>query len=233
MGARRGPQGRGVGGSNLSVMEMMVGTGRDPARATRAIICICAAIFATDISVTICFQRIADGASIWSRYSLQHKVNDLLILALARTFLLPALSVLAHALWWSSAQRRPSTTVPLLEVRADTYAQLEGDDVDDEDETETLAKRKTRADFRRDVVLALVFVSASACQGYIGVKLCLFEFKSRTQLLAALIGSTAALVGVEAWLLSNFVQLRTKLLTAVVPHLHKHALAYSVSGNNW
>ncbi|KAH8067812.1 ATPase [Aureococcus anophagefferens] len=72
--------------------------------------------------------------------------------------------------------------------------------------------------------------------GYVGVKLCVFDLSAHPRNatpIAIAVGLTTICVNVEAWLLANVVQLRTRLLASVAPGLHKHALEYSMATNNW
>lgn len=202
-------------------MEMMVGTDGET---TRTVVLVSWIIILIDFALTVTVHKLVDDAFFGCcDFSLRRDVNDLFMVALLRAFLLPGLSLMAYVLWWRSVDEKSSGPRTRLE---DDYVPLV--------EHESLTKRKTRADFRRDVLLALLFVSASACQAFVGVKMCLYNFDpGQTKLLAALMGCTAALIPVEAWLLSNVVQLRTKLLTSELPQIHRHPLAYSPAGNNW
>ncbi|KAJ8600755.1 hypothetical protein CTAYLR_006089 [Chrysophaeum taylorii] len=194
-----------------------MGRSQDPSRPTRIVVCVVGIILALDVGLAVGLAYLVDDKKKKISFSMRQDVNDLVGLALARTVVLPSLGFLAYSLWW-------------LRTRApEGYRALE-----DRDDVEALSKSKAAADFRRDVALAFLFVASSVCQGYIGVKMCLFDYDHRdTRVLAALMGATTVLVNVEAWLLSNLVRLRTRLLTTRVPSLHKHPLALAASTNNW
>ena len=172
-----------------------------------------------DVILSAAAQWLAAGRRIHFSYSLRHDASDIVGLALLRVLVLPSVAVVAHRSWHA---------VSRYSARDDGYERLNDDN--------ELGLRKAKADLRRDLWLGFLFVVASVCQGYVGVKLCVFDLSAHPRNatpIAIAVGLTTICVNVEAWLLANVVQLRTRLLASVAPGLHKHALEYSMATNNW
>ena len=267
---RRGPNGRMVGGGEVSIFEMWASRKGDKSTKTVLVALLC--IYVIDVGITVILAGLVEGQKNlispgipWT--SFRHDAEDLVWLAIVRALALPGLSMGAFRLWWRIAQPpvKPTrmspdddeTSTPLRSIDGaaagsswfrsrnqstpDGYGRLDGEP----SRTPPMKKsnepglstqsNKMRADLVRDVALALVFLFASICQGYIGVKVCEFDYEpaKKTALFATLMGSTTILVNVEAWLLSNLVYLRTQLVTTSLPHIHKYPLVLSVPTNNW
>ena len=168
-------------------------------------------ILLTDLALSGYAQYVVAGGPR-ATAALRSDASDLLAFVAARALVMPLIAFAADRAW-----RRAGRGA----ARIDGYAALAEDG-------DGLARRQGRADFQRDAWLALLFVLASVCQGYVGVKLCVFDLdgfpkRDRAQIAVAM-GCTTLCINAEAWLLSSVVQLRTKLLAAST--VHKHPLAY-------
>ena len=115
---------------------------------------------------------------------------------------LPSVAVVAHRSWHA---------VSRYSAREDGYERLNDDN--------ELGLHKAKADLRRDLWLGFLFVVASVCQGYVGVKLCVYNLEDvaqqRRAVFAVCVGLTTLLINAEAWLLSNLVQSQTRVLAAL------------------
>ena len=226
---RGGMMGRGVAASRTSVFELCTGTrgnsSESSAAPTRRVLRWVLFVLLVDVGLSVAAQWLVRGRLVWA-YSLKGDCSDLVAAAVGRAAVLPLAAVAAYRSW------RAAAADPGAAARDGGYELLDGGDA----EGAALAARKRSADFRRDAWLALLFVLASVCQGYVGVKLCVFDLSAHPRNatpIAIAVGLTTICVNVEAWLLANVVQLRTRLLASVAPGLHKHALEYSMATNNW
>ena len=77
---------------------------------------------------------------------------------------LPTIAVVAYRSWHA---------VSRYSARDDGYERLNDDN--------ELGLRKAKADLRRDLWLGFLFVVASVCQGYVGVKLCVYDLEDVAQ----------------------------------------------------
>jgi len=202
--------GRVATANRPSVFELCAGTrgaGASEAQlAARRALALVLVILLTDLALSGYAQYVVAGGPR-ATAALRSDASDLLAFVAARALVMPLIAFAA---------------------RIDGYAALAEDG-------DGLARRQGRADFQRDAWLALLFVLASVCQGYVGVKLCVFDLdgfpkRDRAQIAVAM-GCTTLCINAEAWLLSSVVQLRTKLLAAST--VHKHPLAYAATQNNW
>lgn len=189
--------------------------------AARRVVGVGVLLLILDVVLSAAAQWLAAGKRIHFSYSLGHDASDLVGLALLRVLVLPALAAVAHRSWHA---------VSRYSARDDGYSRLGGGDNE-------LGLRKARADLRRDLWLGFLFVVASVCQGYVGVKLCVFDLEGvapqRRAPFAVCVGLTTLLINAEAWLLSNLVQAQTRVLAALRPSLHAHALELSQTTSNW
>lgn len=225
--------GRGVQTGRTNLFQLCTGTraaSEDAAKPAQRVACIIALVILVDVGLSVCAQWLIRGGIVL-RYSLKSDASDLVALALGRSVALPLVAWTGRAAWTRATRARP---------RSDEYVRLGdggefgGGDAADVDGS-ALARRKLRADFRRDAWLALLFLLASVCQAYVGVKLCVFRLEGARHATAFAIcaGVTTICVNAEAWLLSNVVRLTTRLSAAAAPGVHKHPLEPAPTTNHW
>ena len=212
---RAGLNGRFNVGGRVSVFQLL-----SRGSAARRVVAVGALLLTLDVILSAAAQWLAAGRRIRFSYSLRHDASDLVGLALLRVLVLPTVAVVAHRSWHA---------VSRYSARDDGYERLNDDN--------ELGLRKAKADLRRDLWLGFLFVVASVCQGYVGVKLCVYNLEDvaqeRRAAFAVCVGLTTLLINAEAWLLSNLVQSQTRVLAALRPSLHAHALELSQTTSNW
>ena len=198
---RAGLNGRFNVGGRVSVFQLL-----SRGSAARRVVAVGVLLLTLDVILSAAAQWLAAGRRIHFSYSLRHDASDIVILALLRVLVLPSVAVVAHRSWHA---------VSRYSAREDGYERLNDDN--------ELGLRKAKADLRRDLWLGFLFVVASVCQGYVGVKLCVYDLIWRTwrsnerAAFAVCVGLTTLLINAEAWLLSNLVQSQTRVLARCDP----------------
>ena len=146
-------------GGRVSVFQLL-----SRGSAARRVVAVGALLLTLDVILSAAAQWLAAGRRIHFSYSLRHDASDIVGLALLRVLVLPSVAVVAHRSWHA---------VSRYSAREDGYERL-----DDDNE---LGLRKAKADLRRDLWLGFLFVVASVCQGYVGVKLCVYDLEDVPQ----------------------------------------------------
>ena len=156
---RAGLNGRFNVGGRVSVFQIL-----SRGSAARRVVAVGALLLTLDVILSAAAQWLAAGRRIHFSYSLRHDASDIVGLALLRVLVLPTLATVAHRSWHA---------VSRYSAREDGYERLNDDN--------ELGLRKAKADLRRDLWLGFLFVVASVCQGYVGVKLCVYNLEDVPQ----------------------------------------------------